>query len=186
MRIYLLYIMNTTDRYQNGMIYKLVSNCTDGIYIGSTCMPLSKRKNIHKNNYKRWKNGKFNYVTSFDLYDIGDVDIVLIEQYPCNSKMELHARERHYIESMDCMNKNVPCRTKKQYYQDNQDKIKEQVKQYRKANKDKIKDKKKEYYDKNKNQINEKINCECGGRYTKAHKSRHLKSARHQNHIKQT
>ena len=37
-------------------------------------------------------------MTSFELIKLGEINIVLIESYPCKSKDDLHARERHYIE----------------------------------------------------------------------------------------
>ena len=47
----------------------------------------------------------------------------------------------------------------------------------------------KEYYSENKNKINErqnkKFDCDCGGKYTYAHKSQHLKSKKHQNYLKE-
>ncbi len=197
--------MSTTDRYQHGIIYKLVSNYTDKIYIGSTCMQLSKRKSQHETDYNRWKGGKFHFITSFDLYNLGDVDIVLIEQYPCNSKMELHARERYYIEQMDCINKCIPGRTNKEWYEDNKDKVKQYYEEYRKANIDKIKqtdkeyyqankdkrkqyyqdnkDKVKQYYQANKDKMNIKVNCECGSRYIKRNMTMHVKSKKHQKYV---
>ena len=51
--------------YQNGKIYTIRSHQTDEIYIGSTANCLSKRLNDHKADYKRWKDGKRNYITSF-------------------------------------------------------------------------------------------------------------------------
>ncbi len=69
---------------------------------------------------------------------------------------------------------------KKQWYQDNKDKINEKHKQYRIDNADKIK----QYRLDNKEQIkekkNQKHNCECGGRYTSTGKSKHLKTKLHQ------
>ena len=38
------------------------------------------------------------YCSSFELYDLGDVEYILLEAYECNSKDELRARERYWIE----------------------------------------------------------------------------------------
>ena len=44
-----------------GKIYKIVSNQTDDIYIGSTCQKLlSTRLGKHRDDYKRWVEGKSN------------------------------------------------------------------------------------------------------------------------------
>ena len=90
--------------YQQGKIYKIVAN--GQTYIGSTCEPnLSRRLAQHKNHYKSWMRGKQNYVTSYRVLYEDNPEIFLIESYPCNSKDELVARERFYIESIECVNK---------------------------------------------------------------------------------
>ena len=38
-------------------------------------------------------------------------------------------------------------------------------------------------YNNNKDKLKEKFNCECGGRYTRHHKARHIKSRKHQDYI---
>jgi len=69
-------------------------------------------------------------------------------------------REAYYIKNNQCINKEIPGRTKKE------------------SNK--------EYYEKNKEKLNEKIDCECGGKYIHQHKSRHMKSKKHINYIEKT
>ena len=54
--------------YQNGKIYKLVNTEGTLTYIGSTCQTLARRKAKHHSNYKCWKNGKANYITSFKIF----------------------------------------------------------------------------------------------------------------------
>jgi hypothetical protein len=49
----------------------------------------------------------------FEDYGINNIDIILVENYPCNNKYELEAKERWYIENNDSINKNIPTRTKK-------------------------------------------------------------------------
>ena len=46
-----------------------------------------------------------------------------------------------------------------------------------------MKKKKKEYREKNQDKIKEKLNCECGGKFTYSNKSMHLKSKKHLNFI---
>jgi len=132
--------------YKNGKIYSIRSYQTDEIYIGSTCTSLSKRLYKHKDVYKRYNEGKRKHIVSaFEILKYDDCYIELIELYPCNSKIELHKREGELIREMDCVNKFIPGRTMKQYYIDNQDKIKQQRKQYYKDNREKIKQKEKQY-----------------------------------------
>lgn len=104
--------------YKNGKIYRLVFN--EKQYIGATTQPLHKRKHQHKEN---WKSGEQKYKSSI-LYNEankfgGNVEIILIEEYPCNNKQQLESRERYWIERLDCVNKIIPTRTKKEYYENN-------------------------------------------------------------------
>ena len=63
----------------------------------------------HKASYKMYLEGKTNKkLTSFNLfndYGIDNINIILVEDYPCNNKYELEARERFYIEGNICLNK---------------------------------------------------------------------------------
>ena len=87
--------------YQNSKIYKLVSNKTSDIYIGSCLMRLSTRLSQHKN--------KSNKAVSRNLFiNEAIITIVLIENFPCNTKNELKARELHHITSNMCINANKP------------------------------------------------------------------------------
>ena len=97
--------------YQNGKIYKLVNDENDDIYYGSTTQILPKRLGDHKNKYKRHSNGKSGYVTSFNILKYPSCKIILVENFPCNSKYELEARERYYIEKYKCVNKVKPAMT---------------------------------------------------------------------------
>lgn len=125
--------------YSDGKIYKLVDNTTDEVYIGSTTQPLYKRKGGHEGQYKYYLKGKTNYVTSFKIVKNGDYRIVLIENYPCLDKSQLHEKERHWIQSIECVNKVIPNRTDKEYREENKGKIKEYKKQYYENNKESIK-----------------------------------------------
>lgn len=133
--------------YQDGKIYKLVGG--GKTYIGSTTQRLSKRKSEHKK--------KNHMCMSKEIINEPDCDIILIEKYPCECKEELHSRERYWIENTECINKIIPLRTKKEYYEDNKEKIKAQAKEYREHNRDKInkinKEKYKAYYQENKDKI---------------------------------
>jgi len=175
------------NKYQQGKIYALRSHQTSEIYIGSTIESLSKRKAKHKCAYKRYKNGKTSYVTSFKLMEYNDCYIELIENYPCNDKNELTRREGQLIREMDCLNKRIEGRSRQEYRQDNKQKIYEKCKDYYNTNKEKIdeyqKSYQKSYYKANKQLINQKFTCECGGRYTLCHKSHHFKTKKHQTFI---
>ena len=121
----------------------------------------------HVGDYKRYLNGTYHYVSSFDILQNEDYDIVLIKSYPCNSKDELHARERYYTNNIDCVNK---------------------IKGQGMTNELGEKEYKKQYHEKNKDIIhakyNEKHDCICGGKYTHVHKQRHIRSVKHQQYLK--
>ena len=109
----------------------------------------------HKKDYKKYLNGKYPYVTSFTIIEGGNFDIILLENHSCKNKYELQARERHYIETIECVNKVIPNRTPKEHYEVNKEKIKEQTKQYYELNKDKRKEQIKQYKSSNKEKIKE-------------------------------
>ena len=141
----------TMPNYTQGKIYKLTAG--DLTYYGSTVKTLNDRFSHHKNEAKNNKSK-----SSQKLFETGkEVKIELIEDYPCKSKKELINREGYYIRNFDCVNKEIPGRTKqeykKQYYKDNKD---ERIKQWREDNRDKIKEKHKQYYNDNKDEILEK------------------------------
>ena len=133
-----------SNKYKNGKIYKIVDNTNDNVYIGSTIQTLSERISKHKHRKT---------CSSREILKNGDYDIILIEDYPCNSKQELELRERYYIENTDCINKNIPGRSGAEWYQDNKEIILEYQKQYLIENKQKIKDYKDEYRKNNKDKI---------------------------------
>ena len=178
------------SKYQNGQIYKIISKAHEGkCYIGSTCEELSQRLARHKYMYNQHrKKGKESYRSAnriFDEYGVDNCIIVWIEDYPCNSKKELLAREGHHIKNNDCFNKKVEGRTDKEYREDYKEWEKERHKKYYDLNKDK----RKAYLQENKDYIDkwmkEKINCACGSVHTRQHKARHFRSQKHQDWLKQ-
>jgi hypothetical protein len=162
----------TTTNYNNGKVYKIEPICEyeEGeIYIGSTTKQyLSQRMTAHRTAYNHSKNGGKTQMTSFNLFDknggktqmtsfnlfdkygINNCQIVLLELVNVNSKEELHQREAHYIRTLKCVNKNIPSRTKKEYREDNKEKIALKNKEWIEDNKEKIALKKKEWYESNK------------------------------------
>lgn len=169
--------------YVNGKIYKLVNNVDDEIYIGSTCGTLRLRKNKHKTHAKKYTERR----VYKHLNEIGwdNIDIILIEACDCQNKDELHRRERYWIDTLNpSLNKVLPRRTLKEYYEDNKETIGEKQKEWREANKEEVK----EYYEANKQRISderkkEKITCGCGSTIRRADKSRHGRTTKHQTYL---
>jgi hypothetical protein len=111
----------------------------------------------HRSAYRRWLKNQEGFVTSFKLFQL-DYDkplIYLVENLSCQNKEELNARERFYIEINDCVNKNIPGRTMKEYYEQNIVKVKEKNKLYRDQNVVGIKDQKKRWYEQNPDKVKE-------------------------------
>ena len=101
--------------YTKGQIYKIVSNQTDLTYIGSTTQPLSKRMYEHRKHYRRLGDKYTCSVKRILCYD--DAHIILIETHPCASKWELERRERHFIETTNCVNLVRPAQTARDAYE---------------------------------------------------------------------
>jgi hypothetical protein len=150
--------------YQLGKIYKIVCNTTELTYYGSTCEPtLARQLAGHTSNYKGWKDGKRKAkMTSHDIIENKNCEIVLVELAPSNDKMELHRRERYYIENNDCVNKMTPAMTKKETYEKyikveaNEIFRKEQFDKYLEKNKEKLTEQRAVYTSINRDEINRK------------------------------
>ena len=118
--------------YSKGKIYKLWSPSTGLTYIGSTCQSIAMRLAGHVRSKKCHDSGKsLNYLTSYEILDYNDYRIDLLEEYPCENRMQLNKREGEIILETDCVNKIVAGRTKKQYYEANKETLNKQSKQYR-------------------------------------------------------
>ena len=183
------------NKYENGKVYMIESASNNMIYYGSTCTSLSKRLWQHKNQYQQYKDGKRKHkVSSFEILDCADCKIVLVENFECETKEQLLAREAYYIRNNECVNKNIPLRTHKEWLIDNKEIVKkyehkynlEHIEERRKLMKDwyennkeyvKVRDKQK--YEDNKVEISEKrkikVECQCGTFHHKASIARHRK-----------
>ena len=140
--------------YANGKIYQILNNIDDDVYVGSTCQSLSQRMAKHrwsmKNNiHKGMLNDKIKE------HGIDAFYIELLEEYPCDNKEQLLAREGHYIRLMGTLNKRIAGRTRKLYYEEHIEQVKEYKQTYREANSDKIREHQKQHYEENKDRIRE-------------------------------
>ena len=148
--------------FSKAKIYKLVSNKSSDVYIGSCLVDLSKRLSKHK--------APSNTCISKSMFiDDAIITIVLIENYQCLCKNELKARELHYITTLQCINKNKPyisdiqiingdvkewqkqyrlnhAEDIKQYYINHAEEKKQYDKQYRLVHKEEMKQRYKQYY----------------------------------------
>jgi hypothetical protein len=137
--------------YNNGKIYKLICDNSDLIYIGSTTQPLYKRLNQHK---------KRKDCSCKKLFELGNVKIILIEDFKCKNKENLMKREQYYIDKYknNIINTINAYTDKKDYYIKYYNNNKDKIKDYYINNKDKNKEYQKEYYNNNKNNIKDYYN----------------------------
>lgn len=132
--------------YSTGKIYKIVSDCTTDVYIGSTIFSLKTRFTRHKCNYRLFLKNMYANVTVFKILKHEDCKIELLESFPCTTKQELFARESHYIRTLpNLVNSVIPDRTAQEYYMDNRKRISDSKKIYYQQNKEFIKKKNKKY-----------------------------------------
>ena len=148
-------------------IYSIKSKSNPDLqYIGSTKQSLKKRLQNHKCHYKRYLNGSYNFVTSFDIIKHNDYYIELYCDTATDDRSDAHWLEGLIIRAESCVNKCVPGLTRqeynKQYYEQNKEYKKKYQKEYRKT----------------------KYICECGSRYDMSNRSSHIKTKKHKNFIK--
>ena len=173
--------------YSKAIIYRLV--CKDPTitdeYIGSTVCKY-RRKSHHKTCCNNENREQYNLPVYQCIRANGGFEnwsMIMIEEYRCNNKNELHMRERHWIEERrPTLNMVIrPVVTEEE--------CKEQRKQYRKKHKEEIREQRKQYREENKEKIKEKKSktflCECGSEYTDSHKSRHMKTQKHLKYLEE-
>ena len=206
-------------KYQKGKIYFIGNYVDDDIYIGSTTQTLKRRFNKHKINIdnEKAKHRKL-YAKMIEL-GVECFYIEEIEKCPCNDVEELQKRERHYIlERKPVLNIQIPMRTteewrrdsqehlqeyerqrhinnprkeyRKQYRENNKEKLDENSKRFREENPEYMKEYNQNYYQENKDyykehqqKYKEKITCECGKVITRGSISRHCRTKKHQNYL---
>jgi hypothetical protein len=131
------------------------------IYVGSSIDTLPKRLGKHKADCKSGKRiSLYSYIKNNDW---SNWYIEWYEDFPCNSKQELNRREGQVIREIGTINKQITGRTRKEYCEENADKIKkyyqnnsDKIKKYYEDNRDKIKAREKEYRENNADKIKEK------------------------------
>lgn len=130
--------------YQNTKIYYIPVGANDRYY-GHTTQPLCNRKAVHKADFKNHPNIKL-YKTIKDAGLIeSDIELIWVEDYPCERKEQALARERYYIEQYATLNTVLPCRTHTEYYEDNKIDIIQRKQLYYENNKEEILEKQKIY-----------------------------------------
>ena len=160
-------------KYQKGTIYKIV--CKDKLitdsYVGSTCS-FSHRRCMHK----KTTINKVSHLYNIPLYAFirnnggwDNFDMIIIENYPCTSRIELLTRERHYYDELKpSLNVNMPMRSTKEYNSQphRMEQARRKSKLYYNNNKQKVLNREKS------KRIN-KIKCFCGSSVIKVRYEKH-------------
>jgi hypothetical protein len=141
-----------------GRVYKITAPETEAIYIGSTTSQLEKRFQQHKTAYKAYINNKGSYTSSFEIMKYAGANIGLIHEGLFNTKEELLHCEGNLISTTpSCINKHIAGNLLGNVNGHQQN--------YRHENRDVLR---------------AKFVCDiCGGKFTHANKSIHLKSKKH-------
>ena len=150
--------------YQNSMIYKLCCNdpnITDS-YVGSTvnfkCRKSSHKSKCNNQGGPAYNNYKYQFIREHGGFE--NWSMILIENFPCDTKLELLKRERYWLEELGAtLNKLVPSRTpkefKKIYNETHKKEITEYNKKYHENHKKERSEFRKIYYEKHKDELNE-------------------------------
>jgi hypothetical protein len=194
--------------YSNTYFYKIV--CKDlnikDTYVGHTTN-FTVRRNGHKTNCLNPNAINHNtYVYRF-IRDNGgwdNFDMVLIDREACADRLDSEKKERMYIEELNAtLNQFIPSRTRKEWDEENKEKIQEYKRNWHMNNRDRllerkreiylekqeeIKTKTKQYYIEHKEKVDEwrntKFSCDCGGSYFNHNKARHMKTVKHREYLK--
>jgi hypothetical protein len=152
-----------------GLIYKIESADGTLVYIGSTSKNLNTRVIEHKSSYKRFLAGKTNYCCSYEILKNAGYNASIIETHLNTSQSLLRTREGELQQTMDCVNKQIAGRNKTDWIEDN---------------KQHLKDYKKKWYKDSAARLKQRINCNCGGKYTQHSISTHEKTKKHTQYMK--
>ncbi len=148
-----------------GYIYKIVSDNTQMCYIGSTIQSLEARWSEHK---CRSANSPQQLYKHIREHGVENFKIQLIKSYEVCDKAHLSSYEQLYINRLNdpILNINNPwgvsiisCKPFGKLYKKNYNLRNRQAILTRKC---------------------EKVTCECGIEYTRANKTRHMRTARHE------
>ena len=144
--------MAQVNKYNSSKIYKISSNLTDKIYIGSTTQTLAQRLSEHVRGYKHYIKTNTKYITSCEIIKLDDYYITLIEECNFNNKSQLLKREGEVIKlNLNIVvNKIIAGRTHTEYYNDNHETILDKRRQYNIDNKQVISERNKQQYINNK------------------------------------
>jgi len=192
-----------------GRVYKIIVNCSNDIYVGSTLQECRRRWQEHKANYRSWLNNVCKTkTTSFELfekYGIDNCKIILIREYQVVDKEHLKVYEQLWINKLKPINKVNPLvlsfLIKRQYPKYNKENYKRRIQLHPNYNKENYQERiqrhpnylkkryetlltknpnyNREFYEKYREKKTEKITCDCGIITLRSNLSQHKKTKKH-------
>lgn len=182
--------------YSKTIIYKIVCNDLNikETYVGHTTN-MVKRRCQHKHYCNNEKDKMYDLKIYQTIRANGGWDnwsMIQICEFSCNNKEEARAEERRHYEMLNAsLNMIKPIRYEgeknvyqKEYRDANREEKAEYGREYREANRDKRAEYQKEWYETNKYKLAEKYTCCCGSIIRKHEKTRHEKTHKHLNYVK--
>ena len=144
------------------VVYKI--SCLDESikesYVGST-VNFKKRIGSHKRTCHNENSNEYNYPLYKFIRENGGWrawEMTIIDSLTTTDKNEKEKCERRYIEEQEfSLNKFIPTRSRKEYHQDNKEKLNEISRKYHQANREEINENMKQYYQANREEINENM-----------------------------
>lgn len=199
--------------YALGKIYKIISDQTDQMYVGSTAQKLlSHRMGEHKKDYMKSAKGNCK-ISSQEIIKFDDARIILIESFPCTSRDELRAREQYWLDIHHTLsvnkqkahvgddkeayyaqqkkqnhiaNKEKYNKISREYHEVHREELKIASKAYYTVHKDTFKQKSKQNYINEKEHLSSKMTCDCGLEMSVSSYARHRKTKFHRNFVEQS
>jgi predicted GIY-YIG superfamily endonuclease len=108
--------------FEIGRVYRICSDSTPLVYIGSTTQTLEQRFKNHQSGYDSWLGSlgrglMRNYISSYEIFKWGDARIELIETMQFKPLSKLRKREYELISSTEnCINiSGSKCKNKKSH-----------------------------------------------------------------------
>jgi hypothetical protein len=161
--------MPTSPDFSKCAFYRLI--CRDvnvkECYVGHTCGVVNRRHNhkIHCNNEKDilYNTYVYRFIREHGGWD--NWQLLVHEKLAVKDHAEAALRERFWLEHYGAtLNTYLPAQSQAEYYAKNRDQLIKNATAWQLANSDRLKS---------------KHECACGGRYTTACYSKHIKSKRH-------
>ncbi len=136
-----------------GVVYCIRCKITGETYYGSSILRIQQRMREHRS--------KGNRASSRSIIDRGDYEVIVIEEV---EDWLLPYYEKYYIKNFPCVNKSLPFNTKEENLQNDR----KQSKRYSQTHQTEIRQRESRPYE-----------CECGSTIVWSWKTKHLRTQRH-------